>query len=241
MKLHRFLLPIAALVLWGASAACQASPTVHVVVDLGHQFTFYGDGRFHRQYLADQAGATSWGSLFNFDLSNANLLVLLGCDTHLSYVPRDRKTIAAFLADGGGVLLLGSAADKPQNELAKTLGCEFDGRAKQPLTAVAPTITGEIAGGGDTLKLQDPKAWEVLIADAAGKPVLARKNVGRGTLIVGARGLAGSNPDAKDNINASWWQPLLVSAVAGKTHATPRSHSRAAAWENWTTPNSSDG
>jgi hypothetical protein len=217
MKLHRLLLPIAAMAFWGAFAVCQASPTVHVVVDLGHQFTFYGDGRFHRQYLADQAGATSWGSLFNFDLSNANLLVLLGCDPHLSYFPRDRKAIDAFLAEGGGVLLLGSAADKPQDELARTWGCEFDGRAKRPLKALTPTITGDIAGGGDTLKLQDPKAWEVLIADAAGKPVLARKTVSRGVLIVGARGLAGSNPDAKDNINASWWQPLLVSAAAGKS------------------------
>ena len=27
---------------------------VHAVVDLGHQFTFYADGRFHRQYLPGQ-------------------------------------------------------------------------------------------------------------------------------------------------------------------------------------------
>ena len=217
MKLHRILLLLAAGAFCVVSAVCQAKPTVHVVVDLGHQFTFYGDGRFHRQYLADQAGVTSWGSLFNFDLSNANLLVLLGCDSHLSYVPKDRKAIDAFLGDGGGVLLLGSAGDKPQNDLAKTWGCEFAGRAKPPLQAVAPGITGEIAGGGNTLKLQDPKDWEVLIADAVGNPMLARKTVGRGLLIVGSRGLAGSNPDAKDNINASWWTPLLVSAAKGKT------------------------
>jgi hypothetical protein len=36
-------------------------------------------------------------------------------------------------------------------------------------------------------------------------------------MIVGMRGLAGSRPDAKDNINADWWKPLLVKAVAGKT------------------------
>ena len=89
-------------------------------------------------------------------------------------------------------------------------------RAKKPFKGVAPAIAGEIAGNGDALKLEDPKAWEVLIADADSKPVLARKHLGRGTLVVGARGLAGSNPDAKDNINASWWRPLLVSAAAGK-------------------------
>jgi hypothetical protein len=208
---------LAAGALLGAPALCRATPTVHAVVDLGHQFTFYGDGRFYHQYLADQAGATSWGSLFNFDLSNANLLVLLGCDPHLSYGPQDRKTIEGFLASCGGVLLLGSAADKPQNDLARVFGCEFEARAKKPFKSVAPAITGEIVGGGDALKLQDPKGWEVLIADADSQPVLARKRVGRGTLVVGARALAGSNPDAKDNINASWWRPLLVSAAAGKT------------------------
>jgi len=217
MKWHCILSSLAGGALLGASTACHAAPTVHAVVDLGHQFTFYGDGRFHQQYLADQSGATSWGSLFNFDLSNANLLVLLGCDEHLSYVPQDRKTIDGFLAGGGGVLLLGSAGDKPQNDLARTWGCEFEGGAKRPFKGSVPAITGEIAGGGDALKLEDPKAWEVLIADADGKPVLARKQVGPGMLLAGARGLAGSNPDAKDNINASWWRPLLVGAAKGKT------------------------
>lgn len=193
-----------------------AAPAVHVVVDLGHQFSFYGDGRFHQQYLAKHAGATSWGSLFNYDFANANLLVLLGCDSHLSYVPQDIKAVTDFLAAGGGVVLLGSAGDKPQNELAKNFGCEFEARASKPLKAVAVPLAGEIEGGGDALKLHATNLWEVLIADAAGKPVLVRKRVGKGTLLVGARGLAGSNPNAKDNINAAWWSPLLASAAAGK-------------------------
>lgn len=195
---------------------CPAAPAVHVVVDLGHQFSFYGDGRFQRQYLSEHAGATSWGSLFNYDFANANLLVLLGCDSHLSYVPQDIKTVTEFLAAGGGVVLLGSAGDKPQNELAKNFGCEFEARATKPLKAAAISFAGEIAGGGDALRLHATNHWEVLIADALGKPVLVRKQVGMGTLLVGARGLAGSNPNAKDNINAAWWSPLLVSAAAGK-------------------------
>ena len=44
--------------------------------------------------------ATSWGSLFNFDFSNANLLILLGCDRHLKYVPKDIEMITDFLAAG---------------------------------------------------------------------------------------------------------------------------------------------
>lgn len=219
MKLKSHTLPflLFTAILGGTSAVSNANPTVHSVVDLGHEFTFYGDGRFQQQYLPNQAGATSWGSLFHFDFTNANLLVLLACDSHLSYIAQDCSTISSFLAEGSGVLLLGSAADKPQNELAKTFGCEFAGSAKKPLKGMAACISGEIAGGGDLLKLLRPKDWEVLIVDADGSPVLARKKIGKGTLIVGARGLAGSNPDAKDNINASWWQPLLIAAAAGKT------------------------
>jgi len=46
------------MVVWGILALSQAGlaqerAPVHAVVDLGHQFTFYADGRFHRQYLPD--------------------------------------------------------------------------------------------------------------------------------------------------------------------------------------------
>ena len=54
------------------------------------------------------------------------------------------------------------------------------------------------------------------MTDAQNSPVLASRMVGKGTLLVGARGLAGQNPNAQDNINASWWQPLLVEAGCGK-------------------------
>ena len=78
-------------------------------------------------------------------------------------------------------------------------------------------ISADIAGGGDTLNFREKRGWRVLVADAAGSPVLARRNVGQGTLLVGARGLAGENPDASDNINASWWKPLLVDVASGKS------------------------
>ena len=118
LKSPTTLFLLLAATLWGAPAGSNANPTIHSVVDLGHEFSFYGDGRFQQQYLPGQAGATSWGALFNYDLSNANLLVLLACDSHLSYLPQDRKTISSFLADGGGVLLLSGAAGRLLNELA---------------------------------------------------------------------------------------------------------------------------
>ncbi|MCU0959954.1 MAG: hypothetical protein MUF48_07590 [Pirellulaceae bacterium] len=200
----------------GFSARSQEKPLVHAVVDLGHEFTFYADGRFHKQYLPDQPVAMNWDALYNFDLTNANLLVLLGCDPHLRYVEEDIETITEFLHDGGGVVLLGSPADQSQNELARHFGCSFATPAHLPLVAQSPLITGGIRGGGNTLSLGDRGQWQVLIADAEGKPVLARRAIGPGTLLVGARGLAGQNPDASDDINASWWQPLLDAVAAGK-------------------------
>jgi hypothetical protein len=91
---------VAVLALHDAALAQDTSGRVHAVVDLGHEFTFYADGRFHKQYLPDQSVAMSWGSLFHFDFSNANLLVLLGCDPHLQYVPED---IRAITRDGQAV------------------------------------------------------------------------------------------------------------------------------------------
>lgn len=198
-----------------AGLAQERAP-VHAVVDLGHEFTFYADGRFHRQYLPDQPVAMSWGALFHYDFANANLLILLGCDPHLRYVPDDIRTISAFLEQGGGVVLLGSTADEPQNALAREFGCAFGPPAQKPLKSASAPIAGGIVGGGDTLNLQDTNQWRVLVVDAQGKPMLARRTVGKGTLLVGARGLAGHNPDASDNINAAWWQPLLADVASGK-------------------------
>ncbi len=212
----RFVLSCGLAAFAAGTSLAQDKRPVHAVVDMGHEFTFYGDGRFHRQYLPDQPAVTSWGSLFNFDFANANLLILLGCEPHLRYWPEDIDAINTFLNDGGGVVVLGAAGKGPQNELARTFGCAFDQPAKKPLKAVQAAIPGDITGGGSTLKLRQPKNWEVLIADADGRPVLARRTIGRGTLLVGARGLVGQQPDARDDINASWWKPLLAVAAAGK-------------------------
>ena len=209
-----FLMTPLMLVVQGSASTDKAA--IHAVVDLGHEFSFYSDGRFHRQYLPGQPAATSWGSLFNFDLSNANLLILLGCDANLHYWPEDLDTINTFLQDGGGVLLLGSAGNAPQNDLARSFGCSFEKPAKTPLKAADESIAGEIAGGGDALKLRQPKLWHVLIADAENNPILARRMIGKGTLLVGARGLAGNRPDAKDDINATWWKKLLRAAASNK-------------------------
>ena len=61
-----------------------APAPVHSVSDISQQFTFYMDGRFHRQYLQDDAkDVRNWGSLSKLDLSNANLLLLTGGDARV--------------------------------------------------------------------------------------------------------------------------------------------------------------
>ena len=148
LMLRSILLIAIILTTCQAALSAERSP-VHAVVDLGHQFTFYADGRFHRQYLPDQPVATSWGSLFNFDFSNANLLVLLGCDPHLECVPEDIEVITNFLTQGGGAVLLGKAKDEPQNALARQFGCSFGTTVHKPLKAACDLIAGQIEGGGD--------------------------------------------------------------------------------------------
>jgi len=217
IKVTRFLLCLLLLCLSSyALAAQQEGPRIHAVSHIGHQFSFYADGRFHSQYLPGQPQAMNWGTLYNYDFSNANLLILLGCDEHLSYLPKDWTAIRTFLADGGGVVLFGSAGENPQNKLVNRFQCSFEGPAEMPLKAASPDITGAIEGRADWLKLEKPDAWEVLVADAKDRPVLVRKTIGKGTLLIASRGLAGSRPDAKDNINAGWWQPLLAKAAQGK-------------------------
>ncbi len=197
--------------------AAKKPPRIHAVSHLGHQFSFYADGRFHQQYLPGQPAATNWGEIYNYDFSNANMLILLGCEPQLRYLPRDLTAIKALLQDGGGVVLFGHDGENPQNKLVAMFGCRFKGDAKKPFKAVSDEITGTIEGHGQWMEFEQSQTWEVLIADADNKPILARRKAGKGTLLVSARGLAGSQPDAKDNINAAWWIPLLEKAVQGKS------------------------
>lgn len=215
---------IAALLYIGLAMSCEpnnnwekSATTIHAVTDLSHEFTFYADNRFHTQYLQGQKGVTNWCNLFNFDFSNANLLILPGCDNRISYFDEDYTAIKKFLNDGGGVLIFGSETSTSQNNLLKKFGAEFTAAAEHPLIPSKRIKQGEIEGkGGSTLSLSDYKNWEVLISDSQEKAVMARKMVGKGTLLVSSRSLAGSNPNASDSINKEIWKPLLPEIAAGK-------------------------
>lgn len=216
------ILPIVVFVnlLMTAGGYCQKDKpeiTVHAVTDLAHEFTFYADHRFYTQYLPNQKGVTNWCNLYNFDFSNANLLILPGCDDRIAYSDKDIAAISRFLKSGGGVVVMGSVRSKSQNELIKTFGTEFTAEAKQPMNASEKLPKTVIESkGGSVLTFEKPAKWEVLIRDSAQKAMMARTKVGKGTLLVASRSLAGSNPNAKDSINKEIWKPLMISAASGK-------------------------
>ncbi len=202
----------------GFSQKGQQNITVHAVTDLAHEFTFYADHRFYSQYLPDQKGVTNWCNLYNFDFSNANLLILPGCDDRIAYSDKDIAAIHGFLNSGGGVVILGSEKGKSQNNLIKTFGAEFTGDARQPISAIGKTSQAKVESkGGSILSLERPGKWEVLISDSSRRAMMATRKVGKGTLLLASRSLAGSNPNASDSINAAIWRPLLPRIASGKT------------------------
>lgn len=212
---------LAALVL----GTTQSDVRIHSISDISHEFSFYMDGRFARQYNPDGADARNWGTLSKCDLTDANLLVLASGATACPYTEADVAAVQKFLNSGGGVVVLGSyqrfrnETGYRLNELATRFGAEFvDVTAQTPLIA-QPSLKAEdvVLRGGGIIRLRDLSQWTILIKDANGETMLATRKIGKGTLLVGGRGLAGSRPDASDPINAAWWQPLLKQVASGKT------------------------
>lgn len=247
------LLPLLALLRAPAillPLAAASPPTVHSVCDLSQEFTFYLDGRFHRQYLAEHGrDARNWGTLSKLDLSNANLLVLTGGDPRVPYAPASVEHVERFVRQDGGTLLLmadGGDPMPPGQAVAERFGAAFSAvRAVPPLRATEAMPGGvatpiEFRGGG---VLELPAAakqrgrssgmasdWRVLVVDSEGRPVLATRRLGGGHAIVGSRGLFGQNPDASDPINASWVTPLLVD-LASERRIDPSAPHRSVAAE----------
>tara|TARA_Y100000589_G_scaffold294511_1_gene300239 strand:+ start:317 stop:1684 length:1368 start_codon:yes stop_codon:yes gene_type:complete len=201
------------------SIALFANPAVHSVSDISQQFSFYMDGRFHRQYLKDDAvDVRNWGSLSELDLSNINLLLLTGGDARIPYDDGARKNISDFLTGGGTVLIMADGTGKsvPVAPFVESYGATLHNKAaSKPLKGLNELADQEITfRRGGTLKLDEN--WSPLIVDQAGRPVLAERPVGAGTLVLGSRGLFGQKPDASDPINDAWVGPMLTARAASK-------------------------
>ncbi|NQV33703.1 MAG: hypothetical protein HQ515_13505, partial [Phycisphaeraceae bacterium] len=200
------------------SGVASESDRIHCVTDISHEFTFYFDGRFGKNYvLPNGVDARNWGTLHKLDLQNVNLLILQSGASPCPYLPEDVEAVRTFMAEGGAVVALGDFAsfrNEKQyrlNALVEPFGAVFiDELAKKPLKGYANLDKHEIRSyAPKTIKLPRASDWEVLVKDAGDHVVMARRPVGKGTLVVASRSLCGHNPDASDPINDIWWKPLL--------------------------------
>ncbi|MFT4537617.1 MAG: hypothetical protein ACI835_000047 [Planctomycetota bacterium] len=213
--------------------APRSETLIHSVCDISQEFSFYMDGRFHTQYLAQHGrDARNWGTLSKLDLDNTNLLVLTAGDRRIPYAPASLTMIDEFLRKGGTTLLMvDGAQDMPPAEaLVEAYGAQLSTkRPKAPLsgTAALTELCLEEAGaiefrGGTTLRCTSP--WRTLVKDRNGDPMLALRSVDSGHLLIGSRSLFGHKPDASDPINAAWIQPLLLNLAKSKAVDTTRAH-----------------
>lgn len=211
------LAAVAAAVAGCACAQDAKTWDVHSVVDLSHGFTFYADGRFAKQYLGTHRSVMNWNALYNFDLSNANLMVLLDCESRLNYTDKDVACITKFLEEGGGIALFVSSPTCHNAELAKRFGAVYEEGAAQPLKPVAALNVDKVEGRASIRLAAGGKGqWTPLVTDADGAMVAGMRKIGKGRLMVAPRGFSGSNPDASDPINAAWLAPVLERLAQGK-------------------------
>lgn len=216
---------ILALLLALAPQESGGARRVNSVCDLSQEFTFYMDGRFHAQYLKDVGrDARNWGSLARLELANVNLLVLTGGDAHVPYSDESVARVEQYVKDGGTLLLMADGGEfvPPGARLAERFGAKLTAvSAKKPLAPSDASWKVEFRAGR-VLDVGEP--WRVLVRDAESRPVLATRDFGRGSVILGSRGLFGHQPDAKDPINAAWVTPLLVEHAARKRIDAAKPH-----------------
>jgi len=209
----------------GEPALAAQPGRIHCVTDISHDFSFYFDGRFGKNYVAGNGiDVRNWGTLHKYDFSNVNLLILQSSASPCPYLPEDIAAVRQFLTQGGGVVVLGDYAlfrkEKQYrlNALVKHFGAEFvNESATKPLTGCSILEDEKIESySPKVIRLERSADWQVLVRDAGGRIVMARRRVGKGHLVVVSRSVSGRKPDASDPINASWLKPLLKQITAGK-------------------------
>jgi hypothetical protein len=212
-------------------AAASQNGRIHCVTDISHEFTFYFDGRFGRNYVGENGiDVRNWGTLHKYNFSNVNLLILQSSASPCPYLPEDMKAVRQLLVEGGGVVVLGDYAvfrkEKTYklNALARHFGFKYvDERAKKPLKGFSILSDEKIESySPKIIELAGSAPWEVLVKDANGRVVMARRRVGKGYLTAASRLLCGRKPDASDPINEKWWKPLLKEISENKSVDTKR-------------------
>jgi hypothetical protein len=225
MIISAFLACLWLTISFAGPASGNQSHRIHSVTDISHEFTFYFDGRFGRNYVADNGiDVRNWGTLHKYDFSNVNLLILQSSASPCPYLPEDIEAVQRLLEEGGGIVVLGDYSPFRKethyrlNTLAKNFGAEFvNESAVKPLRGCSALERETIDSySPKVIKLDESVDWEVLVEDAEDRAVMARRSVGKGFLVVASRSLCGHKPDAGDPINDAWWKPLLMQIAANK-------------------------
>jgi hypothetical protein len=225
MMLFAFLVCVCRALLLDEPIHAAQTGRIHCVTDISHEFTFYFDGRFGKNYVASNGiDVRNWGTLHKYDFSNVNLLILQSSASPCPYLPEDIKAVRKFLLEGGAVVVLGNYTlfrkekEYKLNALVRNFGAEFvSERAEKPLEGYSILSKKKIDSYSPwTIKLEKPSDWKVLVKDAKGRVVMAWRLIGKGRLVVASRSLCGRNPNASDPINDSWWKPMLKRITAKK-------------------------
>lgn len=246
-RMHKMIISSVLVCMCLTTSFAESAPTtqsdrIHCVTDISHEFSFYFDGRFGRNYVVPNGiDVRNWGTLHKYDFSNVNLLILQSSASPCPYLPEDIEAVRKFLTEGGGVVVLGDYSlfrKEPQyrlNALVKRFGAEFvNESAMKPLRGCSILEREEIDSySPKIIQLDESVDWDVLVEDARDRAVMARRRVGKGHLVVASRSLSGRKPDASDPINDGWWKPLLKRITADKP-VDPKRHPRHQMPENKT-------
>lgn len=136
------------------------------------------------------------------------------------YLPEEREALRRFVADGGGLVLVGCyvPGGSPIGSLAAELGAEFTpDRASVRLTGAEPIpgLSDEVLQRQYLLATYGA-GWETLVGDTDGRGVLARRSLGSGKVyLIADHALCVTvGPDGREGVNADLLAWLCSAATA---------------------------
>jgi len=221
--------------------ATIATESPNVLIDLSHEFTFEYDAFLPVGYLEpDGYDIThSFETLSASTLDGMDILVIEQATTALTFDAEQIRAIMEFVQNGGGLLLVGkkwpwqpsplfpSVTTYPINDVAAEFGCAFeDGYGAAPYQVRVHETTQGVTGfdtrGCTPGLLAVDASSTVLIADAAGNPVVAVREVGSGRVAMSAEDCFVSSPfTGEPLINVRLIENLFRWLSHGKTTRYP--------------------
>lgn len=233
-----------ALAFWFAIALNAAqSDSPRVLIDLSHEFTFRYDIFGGASYFAgaDEIAKTSdFAALSVQDLEPHDVLVLSQASAPHPYEAGEIELIRRFVSEGGGLWIAanaadfraanGSAAAYPLEAVAKAFGLSFaaarsgEYRVVDHALTVGTTSLRVDEGTTTNTLVIETGAWQPLVTDSAGQPVIAVVQYGAGRLFVSAQDAIISNPYQRPDVgNAELVRRVIKWLAEGKRGSRSRS------------------